>query len=523
MTDQTYKLVLNNPGHYHFTMPSGFESTVQVYMWGAGGGASIDRTAGGAAGYAYGNLSVTAGDSITISVGGRGGDAVSPDRGGSAGTGLNDGRFAGGAAGNGNEYAEYDMDMGPGGGGGGATALLINNIAQCVAAGGGGAGGRGDDAGCRPGLNGGTYTSLTATTIGGSSTASPASGGGGGGGYLGGSAGGSVGDDGPPAGAGNGGQNYGDSYESGVTGTLSTAAKTTLSVPTIIGKSGAAGYAVLVFTRSTQLLVKESGDWKKINTIYHKTDTPVNTLVPTTRTFSTVGTTNFTVPSGVRSLNISYAIPGAVRTVAFAVTPGETLAINLGNFGASSSIVSATNTLTIPAYAKPVYRYVGNVDHITDVDVQVVTTNGVTLTTSGYNAAQIAAAAAAGITYDVTYEGWHGDLYSTAYFTTATTGEILGATQLVGSGGGRAGGPTINTQPSSTNGYIASVRVAYDPYGGEGSYDSTVTLQQQGAVIVNYNLPVPVQGWVEISKVWTKQGGVWRPLLSGNTITPDKL
>ena len=135
MSSKTYVYSNSTPGQLSFTMPPGFEDTVEIHCWGAGGGRSRSGILGGAGGYASTTANINAGDFVEILIGG-------PARDRQGGQGLVDGRFAGGNAG---ATSDEDGDTGWGGGGGAASAVLVNDIIICVGAGGGGPGGYGDD------------------------------------------------------------------------------------------------------------------------------------------------------------------------------------------------------------------------------------------------------------------------------------------------------------------------------------------------------------------------------------------
>ena len=154
MADLTYKLVLANPGYFQFTMPIGFSTTVNAYLWGGPGGNGTGA-AGGGGGYAEGVLSLSAGNTVNIVVGGYGGDA-SGAYGGGPGAGGSVGFNGGWGA---NQGDPEDGDAGGSGGGGGASAILVNGGVALVAAGGGGGGGYGEDVsgGATVGLPGGVY------------------------------------------------------------------------------------------------------------------------------------------------------------------------------------------------------------------------------------------------------------------------------------------------------------------------------------------------------------------------------
>jgi hypothetical protein len=283
-----------------------------------------------------------------------------------------------------------------------------------------------------------------------------------------------------------------------------------------IGDAGYPGYIVMVFTRSPGLQIKNpngSGNWVTVQSSYVRTEAPRPSIAADNRVFSTIGTSSYTIPREVRSLTLTYLTSTGFQSQLISVVPGQTLPVTVGDFGQNSSF----GDFTIPAYNKQVFRYVGRVDHLLNADVQVVNASGNPLTTAGYNAAQTAAAAAAGLYYNVTYEGWHGDLYSTLSFNPVPTSQLLNNFRIVPSGGGRGGVPTVPTQPTVANSYRMSIQM-YDGSGDEGDYDSRFTLQQQGWFRIEYNLPIVISGWKDIQNIYVKNGEVWKSISQRNDI-----
>ncbi len=158
------QVVYTTAGNDTFTVPAGITS-ITVKSWGAGGGGggagrSSSGADGGGGGYSTSVLSVTPGETLTVSVGG----------GGNGGVGTN--------------------NSGAGGGGGGYSAILRGSTPLLVAAGGGGGGGGGYNSG---------------------NTGGSAGGGGGMSGIAGGGGGGSGGTQGTGGSGGSGGSNSGSS------------------------------------------------------------------------------------------------------------------------------------------------------------------------------------------------------------------------------------------------------------------------------------------------------------------------
>ena len=369
---------------------------------------------------------------------------------------------------------------------------------------------------------------LTSTTNGQDGTRGGAGGaGGGGGGFRGGETGVAYGDDGPGGQGGNGGLNLGDTIIAG-TDTISGGAsqRSVLGLPPSTGDAGYDGYAILSFTRKMRMFNKVAGNWKSIEKIYYKA-TQAGTLSNVlTKTFSTIGSSpeTWTVPTGVKQLTVSYPTPDGMAIKLFPVTAGETVSIKLGDFGVDSTITGSAGTLTLPAYDKRVFTYAGNVDHIIAQNVQVVTPTPASYSGSGSNATIEAGAAAAGITYTVTYEGWHGDLGASITITPALQSTIFQPLQVyVKNGSGRQypSAHTYQQQPDSTNGYIMNDYQG-DYYGGEGSYSWETWMYQQGYISITYDQAYAPGTWIPISKVYYKDGD-WKPLTSSTTINLTKL
>jgi hypothetical protein len=246
--------------------------TFTLYVWGAQGGSGYSTT-GGKGGYATGEITLTAGQTINIYVGGQGSKASGVASGG----GYNGG-------GNGGIDTQVSQN---GGGGGGATDIRIGGTAlsdRVIVAGGGAGGGRNGTTGVGGGnfgtssadynsgkggtggsqVSGGTaYITSRGATNGslglggaGSTGVNAAGGGGGGGGYYGGGGGTSTQNHGSGWSAGGGGS----SYIGGVSNGSTIAGNASMPNPsggTMTGRTGD-GYARIIspggtaFTGGTQ-------------------------------------------------------------------------------------------------------------------------------------------------------------------------------------------------------------------------------------------------------------------------------
>jgi intein/homing endonuclease len=219
------KAYYTSPGTYSYTVPQGVTSIV-VKLWGGGGGAGGGDTAnrnggnGGGGAYAYKVISVTPGETLTVTVGGGGGGGASDVAGSGGGAGGYNGGAAGGNAGG-------SGTSGAGGGGGGRSTIARGATILAVAAGGGGGGGAGYNSNGGAGGGGGQNGSSAAGaggvaggsgssngTPGGTSSADGGGGGGGGAGVNGGTGGGFGSGDGG-GGGGGGGTSSGDTVING--------------------------------------------------------------------------------------------------------------------------------------------------------------------------------------------------------------------------------------------------------------------------------------------------------------------
>lgn len=511
-----YIYTVKEAGPRAFTMPKGFREEVEVHLWGAGGGAGSLQPGGGG-GYVTSIVTIAEGDIVEIGVGRQGSPAsrATPGAGGSSSIGF---RYSGGIGGSG---TDEDGDAGAGGGGGGATVILVNGIPVAVAAGGGGGGSHGEDwsGGGTPGYGGGNYIALTSNTQGGAGTNGVGGGGGGGGGYLGGAGassgtGAHGGSGGGPGGSG--GQNYANGTNtlliSGARGGDAGGRNTEYAPVAGYGDAGQGGYAVIILTRRFNVNVKEAGSWKRINNAWVRINGDATSPQDNSEVFSTVGTHTFTPPSNVKYARITYPTPNGLVTTTVSVS--GSMSVKIGGYGEESRF----GPYVIPAYEKPVFRYTGNVDHLLNADVKVVTPSGAPLTVSGQNAAQQSTATQNGIYYNVTYEGWHGDLASTLYFTPCRSNTIVNSIRIVGSSnaGRYPGQPTFTAEPTSGNNYVMGIQI-YDPYGGEGSYDVVASVQQIAHITVDYTIPGD-GGWKEVYQIYEKVNGNWLPYINRRNI-----
>lgn len=140
-----------------FTMPAGYETNVDIYCWGAGGGTGWGGAPGGGGGFAKTTATVASGDKIRLQIGLPGLNAPSATVGGSGGVDSSFTAYRGGNGGGRGYWCGNVNGPYPSGGGGGASWVSINGYYVCVAAGGGGGGGYGHEGYKVAGYPGGVY------------------------------------------------------------------------------------------------------------------------------------------------------------------------------------------------------------------------------------------------------------------------------------------------------------------------------------------------------------------------------
>lgn len=388
---------------------------------------------------------------------------------------------------------------------------------------------------------------LNTTQSGGMSSGGYSVGGGGGSGYpYGGRGGASYGDDAGNAGGGSGGQNYANAAVLSTTllpgnGTLSgnEELKTSLSIPSIIGTAGYNGYAVLVFTKSIGVYVKDS-TWKKLKKGYVKIPSSSTTVYrgvpPTTTNYNNFGTFTFTVPPHVTSLSITatggggggggggYGTGGEssgsgggggsgyTSTGSISVTPGETLTVVVGAGGAAG-----TSHRSEQALGNGGNGGASTVSRGASVLLTAAAGNGGTGGREGQNVA--------GGT------GYNNGGSGAAAAGTVRAGGSGGASTLasgavgVASGGGGGGFAGITPAPSGTLGAGGAGGGASDGVGSGPAGDQATDGGPGGSgyITLSYS-SVPVAeivetgGWTEVRNVYHKKDGIWKNLYATNDI-----
>lgn len=230
--------------------------------------------------------------------------------------------------------------------------------------------------------------------------------------------------------------------------------------------------------------VKTSGVWQPIKKIWTKDGGTWKQVFGNTgsQVFSTVGTTSFIVPPGVYSISVTYPTPTVFVTTSISVTPSQVIPVTIGAYGSASTFGS----VTMPAYDQQVFYWNGNVDNQLVQSVQMADPTTKTYSGSGSNSALQAGAAAAGLVFVVTDEGYHGDLGEYINMTPLISTTLVTTYELYYSyHSGREANYSVQTQPTSSNGYVASI-AQYDGSRSEGYYENTLNIRQQGYFSITY-------------------------------------
>jgi len=236
----------------------------------------------------------------------------------------------------------------------------------------------------------------------------------------------------------------------------------------------------------TGMYLKDSGAWKPISKVYVKNSGAWQQVFGITslfQSFSSVGTTNFTVPAGVYSIFVSYPTTTGIVTTSVAVTPAQVIPITIGDYAATSSF----NGQTLPAYSKVVLNHFsGNVDAQVTQRFTIATTTSITYTTNGTNnAGSYNNFNAVGIYFETTSETAQGDFGESVTIDTVPSSSLIGNYRITAFVTGSGGYLSYLNQPSAATSYICEYQI------GEGNRSNnpvqwTMTLEQQGYVSISY-------------------------------------
>lgn len=229
---------------------------------------------------------------------------------------------------------------------------------------------------------------------------------------------------------------------------------------------------------------KISGAWQPIKKIWAKDGGTWRQVFGNTgsQTFSTLGTTSWTAPPGVYSVDVTYPTTTGLVTTSTQVIPGTSYNVTVGDFGAASSF----NTITTPVFDIRVFEYSGNIDIEDRFSIKLGSSTGASFSSSGGQGTHAANASAVGVTLSEYGEGNHGDLGSSIVVRTVPNNTLINeATIYYAYSSGRSQYDVRQQYPSASNDYTMVV-TPNDPGRSEGYYAYTVNLQQRVSIILTY-------------------------------------
>ena len=471
-------------------------------------GSPDSRAFGGGGGFVQGIVTVSSGDTVVISVGGKGG--VGP-RDGSGIGGIGDTpaiSFNGGTTGVAAPYpGNDDQFYAAGGGGGAATTVLVNGVPMIVAAGGGGGGGGTSYQTGSAGTAGGVATLTSTTPRGGTSPGGYSVGGAGGGGYpLGGAGGQTFGDDAGAATGGYGGQNYANASVTSSTLTagsgITPGGATNALYPK--AKRGYAGYdgaVIVIFTKSFQAYVKDT-DWKLITNAYVKipssSKTLYRTIPPTTTTFTNSGAGTFVVPPGVTSVTLTMIGGGGSGNGNYTTPQGWP-----SPGGGSGAYFSSVSVPVTPGASIP-YSVGGRGGN---------TSFGSLIAGAGGNAPDRSAPTAC--------QGGDGGIAIGAGGVNGTKGN----NGVCGGGNGNGANSPYGTGGVGTSSGTGGSASGFGAGGGGGGNNSSGGSGSPGFITLLYSSEpiaeiVETGGWTPITQAWIKDNNEWKSIQSGISLVP---
>jgi hypothetical protein len=117
-----------------------------------------------------------------------------------------------------------------------------------------------------------------------------------------------------------------------------------------------------VWTESKEIFIRANGGWNTVQEIYvNSNGNWLQTYPVHGSQFLNSGSGTFTVPAGIYSLTVSYPTSrDGIVTQGLSVTPGDTFAYNIADFGSASTF----GGITAPVFDTQVYSRSGNVDAV---------------------------------------------------------------------------------------------------------------------------------------------------------------
>lgn len=231
----------------------------------------------------------------------------------------------------------------------------------------------------------------------------------------------------------------------------------------------------------------QAGQWHLVKNAYvhhagqwHLTQSAGSNL---DQEFNYAGDFTYTVPDGVYNLQLTYPTPSGMNSFGIQnVTPGQEIAVRIGEYGSTSSVyVSTSTSYTLPAFDTTVITVGSLIDGWLVVDYSAATPTGVGVTNASTNEGVSTAAAGVGALYKVKYQGYHGDIGATVTMSPVKSEVITNwpRVRVVEKAWSGRNLTHSYTPLTITDGfYTSEFRQNDDPQGGEGYYAFSFNLQQ---------------------------------------------
>jgi hypothetical protein len=231
----------------------------------------------------------------------------------------------------------------------------------------------------------------------------------------------------------------------------------------------------------------QAGQWHLVKNAYvhqagqwHLTQSAGSNL---DQEFNYAGDFTYTVPDGVYNLKLTYPTPAGMTVFGIQnVTPGQEIAVKIGEYGSTSSVyVNTSTSYILPAFDTTVISVGSLIDGWLIVDYSAATPTGVGVTSASTNEGVSTAAAGVGALYTVKYQGYHGDIGATVTMSPVKS-EVITNWPRVRVVEKAWSGRNIThsyTQLELTDGfYVSEFRQNDDPQRGEGYYSFRYNIQQ---------------------------------------------
>lgn len=231
----------------------------------------------------------------------------------------------------------------------------------------------------------------------------------------------------------------------------------------------------------------QAGQWHLVKNAYvhhagqwHLTQSAGSNL---DQEYNYAGDFTYTVPDGVYNLQLTYPTPSGMNTFGIQnVTPGQEIAVKIGEYGSTSSVYVNTSTIyNLPAFDTTVITVGSLIDGWLVVDYSAATPTGVGVTNASTNEGVSTAAAGVDALYKVKYQGYHGDIGATVTMSPVKSELITNwprARVVEKAWSGRNLTHSYTPLTIKDGFYTSEFRQNDDPERGEGYYAFSFNLQQ---------------------------------------------